>query len=89
MDFPKYHLNTSGAVRANYNNNAFDIETSRVTEIALFISPIMINLANPVVVIINGTEVFNKKVAGDKLFLLTNFTTNFDRKALWIGSINI
>jgi predicted esterase len=84
-----YDLNKSVAVNAYYNSNVFEIKTSRVKEIELFISPVMVNLQNPVIVKVNGVEVFNKKVSGDKAFLLKDFTSTFDRKALWVTSIKI
>lgn len=89
MDEPYYDLNKSVAVKAYYNNNNFKISTSGVKEIELFISPVMVNLQNPIVVNVNGKEVFNKKIAADKAFLLKNFASTFDRKALWITSIKI
>lgn len=89
FDFPYYDLNKSAAVKASYNNNIFDLQTSRITEIELLISPIMVNLQNPVIINVNGKEVFNKKVTADKVFLLKSFTSSFDRKALWVTSIKV
>ena len=89
FNFPYYDLNKSVAIKAYYNNNVFEINTSRIKEIELLISPIMINLQNPVIVKVNGKEVFNKKVTVDKMFLLKTFTSSFDRKALWVTSIKI
>jgi hypothetical protein len=89
FDFPYYDLNKSAAVKASYNNNIFDLQTSRITEIELLISPVMVNLQNPVIINVNGKEVFNKKVTADKVFLLKSFTSSFDRKALWVTSIKV
>lgn len=89
MNDPYYDLNKSAAIKADYNNNIFSINTSRVTEIELLISPVMVNLQNPVIVIVNGKEVFNKKINADKTFLLNNFNSTFDRKALWVTSIKV
>ena len=89
IDFPYYHYNKSVAVYATYGNNVFDIHTSRIEEIELLISPIMINLQNSVIVRVNGIEVFNKKLVADKMFLLKSFTSSFDRKALWVTSIKL
>ena len=89
MDFLYYDLNKSGAVKAYYNNNIFDISTSRINEIILLISPVMVNLQNPVIVKINGKEVFNKTVSADKAFLIKDFASTFDRKALWVTSIKV
>lgn len=82
-----YDLNESGAVQANFNNNVIELKISRVREIELLISPVMINLQNPVKVVVNGKEIFNKNVKADKNFLLENFKKSFDRKALWVASI--
>lgn len=89
MDFPYYDLNKSAVIKAYYNNNVFEIKTSRIKEIEILISPIMVNLQNPVIVKVNGKEVFNKTVTADKVFLLKNFTSSFDRKALWVTSIKV
>ena len=89
MDYPYYVLNKSVAVRAHYNNNTFEVNTSRIEEVELFISPVMVNLQNPVIVKVDGREVFNKKVMADKVFLLANFSSTFDRKALWVTSIKV
>jgi len=86
-----YYQNTrkSGAVMAYYDNNNFNIETSRVGKIELWISPVMVNLQNVVTVKINGKTVFNKKIEADKTFLTNNFKDNLDRQALWVTSIKL
>lgn len=89
MDELYYNLNKSGIARASYNNNTFELSTSRIKEVELLISPVMVNLQNPVIVRVNGKEVFHKKVTADKHFLLHQFATSFDRKTLWITSIKI
>jgi predicted esterase len=89
VNAPYYDLNISAAVEAHYNNNVFELNTSRIKEVELLISPVMVNLQNPVIVKVNGKEVFNKKVMADKPFLLKTFTSAFDRKALWVTSIKI
>ncbi len=83
------YKNKSGAVIAEFNNNTFKIKTSRVSEIELLISPVMVNLQNPVIVEVNGKVVFNKKIDADKNFILTKFNSNHDRKAIWVNSITI
>ena len=89
FDFPYYDLNTSAAVKAQYNQNSFDIYTSRVREIEVLISPFMVDLRKPVVVRANGIEVFKGIVHPDKKFLLNNFISSFDRKAIWVNSIRL
>ena len=75
----------SGAIIAKYWGNHFDIETSRVEEVTLFIHPDMVNLEIPVTVNINGNEVFNEHIGIDREFMIENFKTNFDRKAIWVN----
>ncbi|MBL7149401.1 MAG: PDZ domain-containing protein [Candidatus Cloacimonetes bacterium] len=77
----------SGAVKAKYWGNHFEIETSRVEELALYINPYMVNLKNPVSVTVNGDEVFNDHIEIDREFMVENFLKNFDRKALWVKRI--
>jgi predicted esterase len=89
VNSPYYDLNPGAAVEARYNNNVFELNTSRVKEVELLVSPVMVNLQNPVIVKVNGKEVFNKKIMADKSFLLKEFTSAFDRKALWVTSIKV
>ena len=77
----------SGAVKAKYWGNHFEIETSRVEELAIYIHPDMVNLKNPVTVNINGKEVFNDHTNIDREFMIENFLKNFDRKAIWVNGI--
>ena len=79
----------SGAVKAKYWGNHFEIETSRIDELAIYIHPGMVNLKNPVTVNINGKEVFNDIISIDREFMVENFLNNFDRKALWVKRIII
>jgi hypothetical protein len=84
-----YNLNKSAAVKANYNNNVFNLKTSEVTEIELLISPVMVNLENDIIVIINNKQVYKGKVKANKAFLLNTFKNNMDRAALWVNSIKV
>ncbi|MDN5285716.1 MAG: hypothetical protein JWR38_1990 [Mucilaginibacter sp.] len=89
-DLPYYYsLKKSMAVKASYNNNVFNVQTTGVSEIQLFISPVMVNLENPVIVIVNNKRVFEGKIKADKNFLLTNFKDNFDRKVLWVMPLKV
>jgi hypothetical protein len=89
VDVPYYDLNKSAAFKASYNNNVFDIQTSRITEIELLLSPVMANLQNAIVIKVNGREIFHDRVAADKAFLLKNFSSTFDRKAIWVTSLKV
>ncbi len=77
----------SGAVTAAYYGNHFDIKTSRVSQITLYVHPQMINLDIPIVVTINGKLVFNEIVEIDRNFMIENFKENLDKKALWVNKI--
>jgi C-terminal processing protease CtpA/Prc len=63
-----FYKPASGAVQARYYANIFELETSRVGAVKLYISPEMVNVDIPVRVIINGEEVFNDMVEYDKQF---------------------
>jgi len=77
----------SGAVKATYYGNHFNIETSLVSELIIYIHPKMVNLDIPVVVEINGKEVLNEIVKIDRDFMIDNFLENLDREALWVNKI--
>jgi hypothetical protein len=89
-NFPVYaDLQKSATIKASYLNNTFNIEASRTTEVEIKISPVMINLEEPVIVNINGKKVFESKITADKAFLLNGFQYTFDRQALWVNSIKL
>ena len=77
----------SGAVTARYYGNHFEIETSCISQIAIYLHPKMINLDIPITVSINGKKVFKEKVEINREFMLENFQQNFDRKAVWTNRI--
>ncbi len=79
----------SGAVQATYAANVFRIESSCVQSLRIFLSPQMIDFSKPVAVWINGKKVFDKKVQYNKTFMLQNFREQFDRKAIWVGYIDV
>ena len=79
--------NISGALKATYRANSFYLETSRVSQIAVYIHPAMVNLQNPVKIVVNDTELFNELVGIDREFLTTNYIENRDRSALWVKRI--
>jgi predicted esterase len=82
-------LNPSAVIRASFNNNVFNIQTSRATALELMISPVMVNLEEPVVVVINGSQVFSGKVLASKQFITNEFLANFDKQALWVTSLKL
>ena len=79
----------SGAVKAKYKNNAFDIETSRVKRITVFLSLEMIDFTKPILIKVNGKVLFDKKMNYDRDFILQTFFENLDRKAVWVNTITL
>lgn len=77
----------SGAVKTTYCGNHFDIETSQVGKLAIYLHPDMVNFENPVSVKINGKEVFNDNVNINRDFMIENFQKNRDRTALWANKL--
>jgi predicted esterase len=89
-DGPYYFdLNKSATVKANYKDNTFNLQTSGITEVALKISPTMVNLNKPVNVTANGKQIFKAMVKADKNYLLNNFAQTADRDAIWVNSIKL
>lgn len=79
----------SGVVKGYYNKNEFHLQTSAVGKLTVFISPEMIDVTKPVVVFVNGIKKATKKTTYDKQFIIDHFNNTFDRKAIWIDSIEI
>ncbi len=85
FDFPR----KSAAVKASFENNRFNIQTSRVGKLSLYISPEMIDMKRPIQIYVNGKQVYHQKVRKNKEFMIANLQKSYDRKALWIEEINI
>ncbi|TSD67889.1 hypothetical protein FFF34_011025 [Inquilinus sp. KBS0705] len=83
------YVKKGAAVKASYRDNTFTLQTSRVGEVELLISPIMVDLEKPVIVIANGKQVFSGKVKADKNYLLNNFKKTIDRHTLWVNAIKV
>lgn len=77
----------TGQIRAYCFDNTYNVETSMINEVTIYISPLMINTDLPVKVIINGKELFNQKISFDKIFMTQRFMENFDRKQIFINEI--
>ncbi|MGG5507659.1 MULTISPECIES: alpha/beta hydrolase-fold protein [unclassified Myroides] len=85
FDFPR----ASGKIVAEYKDNVYRIQTSRIKSFALAISPEMIDIKKKVKVYVNDQLYYNSKVTYDGVFTLKNFVQNKDRKRLWINLIPI
>jgi predicted esterase len=82
-------LKNSAAVEASYNNNIFTIQTSGVAEFEILISPVMVNMEQPIIVNVNGKQIFGAKVIADKKFITNGFKSDFDKDAIWITSLKL
>ena len=82
-----FYDQSSGAVKGKYHGNIFEVQTSRVKTVAIYLNPEMVNLKIPVKVIINGKEVFNEIVGYDQEIMKENIIKNKDRKALWVNKL--
>ncbi len=89
MDYLYYHNNPSAAAYASYSNNIFEIASSRATELEVRVNPSMINTAKQISINVNGSNVYKGTVEFDKNYLLTQFHSSFDRKALWMKAIKV
>lgn len=79
----------SGAIKASYSGNVFKVETSDVRSIRLYISPEMVNINNPVTIIVNGRQYFKGKLNYNKSFMIDEFEKTLDKVAIWVNHIDI
>lgn len=79
----------SGAIKASYSGNVFKVETSNVRSIRLYISPEMVNINNPVTIIVNGRQYFKGKLNYNKSFMIDEFEKTLDKVAIWVNHIDI
>ncbi len=82
-----FYKPASGAVKGRNYANIFELETSRVGAVALYISPEMVNMGIPVRVIINGEEFYNQIVDYDRIVMQESILENKDRKAVWVNKL--
>ena len=75
FDYPR----AAGAVRAVYADNRFELQTSRVGELAVYIAPAMVDLSQPVVIVVNGREVFSETVAPDAAWMREEYARSGER----------
>lgn len=85
FDFPR----KSAAVKANFEDNRFDIKTSRVGELSIYVSPEMVSMKKPILIYVNGKKVYEAMSNYDRKFLIKNFKKYYDRKVIWVEEIQI
>ncbi len=79
----------SGIVKAKFASNRFDLLTSRVAALRILVYAEMVRFDMPVVVRVNGANVFRKAVQPDVRVMLRDFLANRDRKRLCVAEIVI
>ncbi|SHF26608.1 hypothetical protein SAMN04488522_102637 [Pedobacter caeni] len=77
------------AVKGNYRDNEFHIETSAVGSFSIFISPEMVNMDKPVTIFVNGLKRMSRLPEYNKKFIMRNFNSDRDRKAIWVDEFKI
>ena len=77
----------SGAIQGSYFRNQFDLTTSRVGRLTLYLSPEMVDFNRPLKVVINGKQVYNGPIQYDRSFLLSQFSKELDHQALWANHL--
>lgn len=79
----------SSAVKVSFRANTVFIESSRLERFTLFVHPDMFHLDREIKIVLDGREVYNRLVAPDIEFLLTNFLENRDRSQLYVAAVTI
>ncbi len=77
----------SGAVQGRYLKNQFNLTTSQVKSLTVYLSPEMVDFGQPLKVFINGKQVYNGPVQYDRAFLLTQYAKEMDHQALWVNRL--
>ena len=84
---PRY--GPSARVEAEYSDNVFNVETSRLCRMSLLLHPDMVDLERDVVVICNGHEVFRETVAPDSGFALQNLLKAADMERAYQARVEL
>ncbi len=79
----------SAVIKASYDNNRFELQTSRVGSLTIRISPDMVDLAKPVQVFVDGQPIFDAHVTPDIAYMLRTFLANRDRKAVYVSELQL
>lgn len=79
----------TGAIKARYLANTFEIQQSQIKRFSIFIHPDMVQADQPVRVIVDGREVFREPVPADPAFMLTTFHEHRDRELMYFNRLEI
>ena len=76
-------------IKASYYDNTFTVECSKVVRFEILISEKMVDLNQPIRVVVNGKLVFSKRIGPNRPFISSSFEQNFDRGCIWVNSITL
>ena len=79
----------SGAVQAKFAQNIVTIQSSRVSQIRLYLSPEMIDFQKKLKVIHNEKLIFEEMPKWNPDWMIDNFSKEFDRQAVWVSYIDL
>ncbi|WP_338868503.1 hypothetical protein WBJ53_17705 [Spirosoma sp. SC4-14] len=77
----------SGAIQGRYSKNQFNLTTSRVGLLTIYLSPEMVDFNRPLKVFINDKQVYNGLVEYDRTFLVSHYRKEMDHQALWVNRL--
>jgi pimeloyl-ACP methyl ester carboxylesterase len=79
----------SAVIKASYDNNRFELRTSRVGSLTIRISPDMVDLDRPVQVFVDGQPIVDAKVLPDIAYMLRAFIANRDRRVVYVNELQL
>jgi hypothetical protein len=83
------HRQRSGRADATFVANRVDVRTSRVGRLRIRVHPEMVNLAEPLVIAVNGEVRFEDFVTPDAGYLIRSYLVNRDRKQMWVAEVEV
>ncbi|WP_342644710.1 alpha/beta hydrolase-fold protein [Mucilaginibacter sp. CSA2-8R] len=89
MNIKYYDNGPAAAVKGTFKNNVFDLQTSRIKQFKVLISPQMVDLTQNVKIVVNGKLKHDAKITPDDSFFANRFKADHDRKAIWVNAITI
>lgn len=85
FEFPR----NSGAVQAVRSGNGFELKTSRVGKVRIYLTPEMIDFRKNVIVTMNGRKVFDNRVIMDRSFIVAQYRKEMDHQSVWANVLEI
>ncbi len=79
----------SAVIKASYENNRFELQTSRVGSLTIRISPDMVDLTKPVQVFVDGQPIIAAKVLPDITYMLRAFIANRDKRVVYVNELQL